>query len=64
MCNAEYVLMFRKDIIVRKINIYFMHYKIYSGITILKLEREADCNEVVLWNTITRNSALTIGLVY
>ena len=56
--------MFKRDRIGRRGGGVILYIKEYIQAYEIKLEREADYDEAVWCNIVTRNSTLTIGLVY
>ena len=57
-------VMFRRDRIGRRVGVVILYVKESIQICRIKLEREADRDEVVWCNIITEHSTLTIGLIY
>ena len=57
-------VMFRKDRIGRKSGGVILYIKESIQANEIKLEKEAECEEGVWCNKITRNSTLIVGLVY
>ena len=57
-------VMFRRDRIGITAGGVILYIKEYIHTYEIKLEREADCDEVVWCNIVTRNSTLTTGLVF
>ena len=66
--DAELVLtgyvMFRRDRMRRRGGGVILYVKEFIQAYEIKLEREADCDEAVWCKIVSRNSKLTIGLVY
>ena len=56
--------MFRRNRIGRRGGGVILYIKESIQVYEIKLEREANCDEAVWCNIVTRNSTLTVGLVY